>query len=85
MAQNPTGTGSALGGLMGGLAQTGGTGTVYTYPQSYPTATVPQQPHTRYIPVIEPTYPEKLHFIDDTGEVHSFSVEDVYRRLGLKW
>jgi hypothetical protein len=51
----------------------------------YPQAVSSQQPYMLHVPVIPVTYPDKLHFQLDDGSVHSFSVEHVYRSLGLKW
>lgn len=51
------------------------------YPQAIPS----QQPYMLHVPVIPESYPDKLHFQTSDGSVHSFSVEHVYRALGLKW
>jgi len=80
-------------GLLGQGAQTGATTTAtgttatpniypYPYPQMQP---VSQHPAMVQVPVITEHYPEKLHFMDSEGAVHSYSVEEIYKLLGLKW
>ena len=57
-----------------------------TYPTTYPQAQpIYQHPAMIQVPVITDKYPEKLHFMDSEGAVHSYSVEEIYKLLGLKW
>jgi hypothetical protein len=76
-------------GLLGGGAGTQ-TGTTTTqniiYPTTYPQAQqIYQHPAMIQVPVITDKYPEKLHFMDSEGAIHSYSVEEIYKLLGLKW
>jgi len=96
MAQNQNSSNSTLGQWIGGLGPattstvtiSGGLAQSYGTQQAqfgYPVSTPQPMPYIPHVPVIDENHPEPLHFRTSDGLVHSFTIADVFTKLGLKW